>query len=560
MKNNEVKCPTYFTEFHEKASEIRLNDSQNEKTFTQKEANEQTCPFCTLSQQTNLKDINETNSKIEYEEEKKLYNDSEKETSSKYDDCKHLDTKKISNKCHEPENKAVKYKLRSALLPKQPKKYNKKIEKLSSSTKENGLKSAADKLLSRVNMQKTALAQQKPLIGSSTSSSRKQKNKEVKQLEVDEKVYILQREKRKKIDWKQDPRYQVKQTATSKLRHNYWFTDCGKQKVKAFRGDWLNFPPELMKDWEIYENYFKYRRKPLSKESSLVKKIVSGKLVPKKRKNGKRPFTRRSPMLQQSSLSSHFSRLERRRRKPKIDVGYSQEKRTHLDVLKKPLIEVKDTVTSRMRHNSLYEPCSKPGTSTFWHGSNDEIEELKQKIALRKSQFKDRWKEQLSTTERQSYDMNRLMVTNLRQQSKVADKCKVVELKTENTIQVKRTDPTHKPCKTAIDNKIVNHTEFGNSNIKKMTIKNCKWQPTATVELAYSPNTRKDFKPKEGVTVSGCSLATVKSPKATYIHRKIKKRKSCLGLRKLHHVAKWMMPSTLPIQTNLTSNVKKKAK
>lgn len=207
-------------------------------------------------------------------------------------------------------------------------------------------------------------------------------------------IFFLRRPKSKaKIDWKKPPRFPVKQTATSKLRNEYWFADCGKFRVKAYRGDWVNFPADLAQDYELYESYFKYRKQATTrKESSLVKKIVEGKINLQTPRIGKTKFQKRSPVLPSTSKLKLQSPSRKLKKKVKVNLGYLQKRGAHFNLKKKPLIEVKQTITTNLRNTNESEPCKKPDTPTYWHGSVEEIEDLKNKIHQRKGQLRNYYK------------------------------------------------------------------------------------------------------------------------------------------------------------------------
>ncbi|KAL6957059.1 hypothetical protein U1Q18_046739 [Sarracenia purpurea var. burkii] len=129
-------------------------------------------------------------------------------------------------------------------------------------------------------------------------------------------VLYLRRRSNKKaaIDWKKPPKIPVKHTATSKARNENWFADCGRYRVKAFRGDWDNMPDELSADYELYERFFKHR-KPVKKNTSLVKKLVEGKIDLQKPPIENKPFRKRSPVLPTAS--------EKPKRNPKLKSSLS---------------------------------------------------------------------------------------------------------------------------------------------------------------------------------------------------------------------------------------------
>lgn len=265
-------------------------------------------------------------------------------------------------------------------------------------------------------------------------------------------AFIIRKERRGKIDWRRKPRFKVKQTTTSRLRYGYWFADCGRQRVKAYRGDWSQIPPELLRDWEVYQNYFRYRVKGRRKRtSSLVRKFIAGKYRQKKiPPSQKRPIRKMSPLLPSKPSpppqdvadsyssdqyatggaglagveddssdiphvgGSNVHGLLMRRAQAQLRLREpGQQRVAHLarpvDVYRKPQILVRSTVTSRLRKSSTMQPCSKPVTPTLWHGSSGEMEDLKQKIAHRRQRLKDTWLKQISAKEQNSQQITGLM-------------------------------------------------------------------------------------------------------------------------------------------------------
>ncbi len=378
--------------------------------------------------------------------------------------------------------------------------------------------------------------------------------KKLKELEVDGKVYRLRRRQMGKIDWKREPRYEVKHTATSRLRHDYWFADCGRLKVKAFRGDWSNFPPELLKDWEIYQNYFKYRRKAPKKHSSLVKKIVHGKLVPRVPAPTRKPFSKRSPMKRVASSPASYRRHFSVTTRPRVDFAFMR-------AAEQPLMEVRGTVTSERRQNSEREPCAKPELPIFWHGSSNELDDVKKKVADRRRREKEQWKQ---------------LVTDHRA-VKFTDTDKLQQLivmtrdgqRLENPAVLARTPSVPSTKKSGGVADLDGGATFernGNSGIGGA-------RPTMVESLSRATAGESGSELRcsvGGVAASGCGcsnsyvlggLASAEAVGAEVRNEDVTKTPNPrIKLKNLDTVAKWMLPPTIPIQQNLTSAIRRKMK
>lgn len=414
-------------------------------------------------------------------------------------------------------------------------------------------------------------------------------------------AYIIRQEQRGKVDWRRKPRFKVKQTTTSRLRYGYWFANCGRERVKAFRGDWSQIPEEMLRNWEVYQNYFRYRLKGKRKRtSSLVRKFIAGKYRQKRTPPVyHRPIRRMSPLL--PSKPSPFSRetadsgadasdeesgiatkniLEvdfnvpppvrgsnvrdllvrrerlRRRQKETAQQRQAQHGRS-AEAYRKPQIEVHSTFTSRLRKSSTLQPCSKPVTPTLWHGSAGEMEDLKQKIALRRQRLKSNWLKQTSElmkgaeAEEQDARTIRLMAHLMVVGAPLTKRLSVVSSQCENFA------PKDARARAGVAKTVA---YVGGKKKNGSTANARAAQHLVGPQLPVIPETdwfasssQKDASSSAVAAVPNfCRPAASSMPPAPCPNRVAKKKKSFVA-RKLLSIARWIIPPAIPKQQNLTS-------
>lgn len=357
-------------------------------------------------------------------------------------------------------------------------------------------------------------------------------------------VLYLRRRSNKKaaIDWKKPPKIPVKHTATSKARNENWFADCGRYRVKAFRGDWDNMPDELSADYELYERFFKHR-KPVKKNTSLVKKLVEGKIDLQKPPIENKPFRKRSPVLPTAS--------EKPKRKPKLKSSLSFRfgaRGPRADLRKQPLIQVKETLTSSMRRDLDGHYCQKSQKPTYWHGSVEEMEQLKKKIDERRGQLRNYWRknddqrqqQQQEKRGRRSRKVNSESVNNLMVAS--SNPSTVLEPRAHRTSAIKTKKQT-RPRTRKSNNEFVNLVKYSKSHPAK---------PTADdVQNVHKAIAIKVIPASESIMVSG---------HANHHHHETRTIVDVLSKDcNVADTAKWSQPPTIPIRHSLTSMMRQRS-
>lgn len=410
-------------------------------------------------------------------------------------------------------------------------------------------------------------------------------------------AYIIRRERRENVDWRRKPRYKVKQTATSRLRYGYWFANCGRRRVKAFRGDWSRIPAELLRDWEVYQNYFRYRFKDKRKRtSSLVRKLIAGKYRPKAKPAvaaKRRPISRMSPLVPSqpsppksprqigayggdddasddvapsvelvgppavrgSNVRDLLARRMRAQQRQRELAQRRQAQRPRADARRQPQIEVRGTVTSRLRKTSTLQPCAKPVTPTLWHGSVGEMDELKRKIAQRRQRLRESWLRQTSALMKSEANEGR----DDESLAKLMAGVMVV-----GAPMAKRLGAVSAQCANAAHEVIDVGAPAANSGKREKrgmatNARTAQHGPQLSVipESDWSANSCGSC---AGAVAGDCGQIEAipvavavdsPAPRSLRQNRSVKK-KSFVALRKLFSIARWMIPPAIPIQQNLT--------
>lgn len=362
-------------------------------------------------------------------------------------------------------------------------------------------------------------------------------------IEPSGKIYYLRRPKARNTneEWKKPPRLPIKQTATSTLRHENWFAECGKYRVKAYRGNWDQLPADLVKDYDLYERYFKHRREASTRNIPTAKKNGKDAIKAQKAKPkvDVKPFQKRSPVtLAPASKFQANAKSKLRKRSPissvpgsstppsfkhatlpksrmKISTGYLRKRGARFNLAKKPLIEVKQTKTSELRKNTESAVCNKANKPTFWHGSSQEIEQLREFMKHRRAQIRNEFqnKHHLSPPHRIA-ETDETAPVVYKSKSKPTKLC------------------TIKPDTTESMN---NFIVVSNESTMEESLKNRRTRTNDKAQLSS---------PTKGTSIS-------RQHSLNRINRKRWDAK--VGLDKIYSVTKWMMPPAIPIRQSLTS-------
>lgn len=350
--------------------------------------------------------------------------------------------------------------------------------------------------------------------------------------------------------WSKKPPYYPRPTITSRLRYQYWFDDCGRRKVKAFHGDWSKFPQELEKDWDVYVKYCRYRRRLGQRTSSLVKKIVNGKLsitcpdTKTQQIAGRRSFLRskyRQSVRMGKNEVSPLKRFQMKRRLSRNKNRKSMKKKEFPDecqmvtneksptqwrvsqVRRKPKVEVADTITSKRRKELETEYCPKSQSLSFWPHNMNEMQDIQNAINKRRR----RSQKQCDSSRR----MNKLMVLLANSLYKLSPKS-LNKSKEPSTSKIQSDSEDLKNTNKIVKIEVSKNTKSSNKAISTKPKEN--WIENITIDIPKVSESKQEVSPTE--------------------------EHSSNKLSRLYRVAKWMMPPTIPIQHSLTSSLRQNMK